>query len=582
MTHVVSDTDIMPLDPYENLPLGAYLLPPALNGRPKASPSLPTLLGLGVGGAASSVLAGAGRRKATCRPIARGMPADVGALVPGSVGAGVGASTPGGYQAPRSSTPQSVGLQGASIPSMGAAPVSQSLFGAGSGAGGSEGVGGATGPGWDQDWVLSLSDDALLCELTKLVDIKTALIERVKLLHDQAEVSQQQEQEAERRQGEGERQDGEGEAAKGQGEVVRQEEGEAAEGQAARAKAQSALQGRGEAGGVAQAGQGETRGGREAANGGGAATDAGAESGGGAGERWGLGGSGTGSFDAAAGAVSSPSIDGQSGAAGTAAQPQPPQPPQLPKGVPLHRSEAFQSDYAHAILALKEVSGKVDVLMARLAARSAVMSSLAEAMGLGGLGALQGLSTNPASMAGTDGAGAAGGSLAVGPSGAAVRPPGSAVELQVLGLNTGLASDDGAGAGPGSAGTASPTAAAAAAPYASALAAGPAPMADEAGGMLREGLHPDALNPDLLSLSGLTSEAGSFLAGAYRPISTTPAASRRQLGEEPGTPAGTGFGASWSGVEAGGAPRPEAVVASALGDARSLLSRVCPVSCMAG
>ena len=35
MTEVVRDIDIMPADPYENLPLNIPLVPPALNGRPR-------------------------------------------------------------------------------------------------------------------------------------------------------------------------------------------------------------------------------------------------------------------------------------------------------------------------------------------------------------------------------------------------------------------------------------------------------------------------------------------------------------------------------------------------------------------
>ena len=35
LTEVVKDVDIMPADPYENLPLNIPLMPPSLNGRPR-------------------------------------------------------------------------------------------------------------------------------------------------------------------------------------------------------------------------------------------------------------------------------------------------------------------------------------------------------------------------------------------------------------------------------------------------------------------------------------------------------------------------------------------------------------------
>ena len=41
MTDVVRDVDIMPVDPYDNLPLNIPLVPPVQNGRPRLMPGAP-------------------------------------------------------------------------------------------------------------------------------------------------------------------------------------------------------------------------------------------------------------------------------------------------------------------------------------------------------------------------------------------------------------------------------------------------------------------------------------------------------------------------------------------------------------
>ncbi len=63
MTEVVKDIDIMPVDPYDNLPLSLPIMPTVLNGRPR-------------------MVLGVLRRRVVSRLIPRGAPADTGRLAP--------------------------------------------------------------------------------------------------------------------------------------------------------------------------------------------------------------------------------------------------------------------------------------------------------------------------------------------------------------------------------------------------------------------------------------------------------------------------------------------------------------------